>query len=329
MSKKLIWDYDYIKYSIGAACEKRDIIVTHSSGIEEVFKTRTEFYGHWKKKEGGWLAEYNKSAKNKLTAEDFNIQDRQHPEPVEFCLSSVKSHIYNICEQLNINEYKGYVGKGDSWRVEASSILKYKGQRATMLKPIHLLAIEEYLIKHHDAEVVEWLEADDRCVMECYKNPNNVLVFVDKDYYGVNHMIGYNVNSKELMNTGSGLGELNNTPKGVKGWGRKFFYHQILSGDSSDNYCANSASDVRWGEMNSYNALKDCKTDKECWQNIADSYKTLYPEPKKITGWRGDEIEIDWLYVLQENTNLAHMLRWENDRVVVKELLENLDVRTD
>lgn len=326
IGKQLVWDYDYIKYSIGAACEKRDILVTHPSGIEEVFKTRTEFYGHWKKKEGGWLAEYNKSAKNKLTPDDFTIQDRQHPEPLEFCLSSVKNHIYNICEHLDVDNYKGYIGRGDSWRVEASTILKYKGQRANMLKPIHLKAIEEYLISRHDAEVVEVLESDDKCVMECYKNPENILIFIDKDYYGVNNLIGYNVNTKEIVNTGNGLGFLKSTSKGVKGEGRKFFYHQILSGDASDNYFANSASDVKWAEMSSYNALKDCKTDRECWQAIVDSYKILYPTPKVITGWRGDEIEIDWLYVLQENATMAHMLRKEDDRFSVKDVLAKLEI---
>ena len=33
-------------------------------------------------------------------------------------------------------------------------------------------------------EVVTGIENDDRCVMECYKKPNNILLIVDKDFYG-------------------------------------------------------------------------------------------------------------------------------------------------
>jgi len=325
--KQLIFDYDYIKYSVGSASEKRDILVTHPSGIEEVFKTRTEFYGHWKKKEGGWLGEYNKDKSSPLLAEEFTIVDRQHPEPIELCLASVRGHIYGICEKLDVLDYKGFVGSGDSWRVEASTILKYKGQRASVVRPVHLKAIEEYLISYHDAELITHLEADDKCVMKCYDNPNNILVFCDKDYYGVNRIHGYNINDHKDVYTGTGLGHLENTKKGVKGIGRKFFYHQILSGDSSDNYFANSASDVKWGDSSSYKALLDCKSDKECWQKIVECYKLLYPEPKEIIGWRGDTIKIDWLYVLQENATMAHMLRNENDSINVVKILDKLGVK--
>lgn len=329
MGKQLIWDYDYIKYSIGASCESRDIIVSHPSGIEEVFKTRTEFYGHWKKKEGGWLGEYNKSADRKLDASEFTIIDRQHPEPLEFCLSSVKSHIANICEKLGVNSYKGYIGRGDSWRVEASTILKYKGTRANMIKPVHLPAIEDYLIKQHGAEIVTFHEVDDRVVFDCHKNPDNILIFVDKDFFGVNDIIGYNVNSKEMVKTGRGLGALNETSTGIKGKGRKFFYHQILSGDASDNYFANSASDVKWGDASSFKALVNCKTDRECWQSIVNCYKAMYPSLKTIKGWRGNDIEINWLYVLQENATMAHMLRNPYDSLSVVDILEKLNVRID
>lgn len=73
------------------------------------------------------------------------------------------------------------------------------------------------------------------------------------------------------------------------------------------------------GEKSAYNALKDCKDDKELFQTSVDVFKTLYPEPKTVVGWRGDEILIDWKYVMQECFDMCHMLRWENDSV-------NLDV---
>jgi hypothetical protein len=55
-------------------------------------------------------------------------------------------------------------------------------------------------------------------------------------------------------------------------------------------------------------------------------FKELYPEPKIVTGWRGDKIEVDWLYVMQEMFTMAHMLRSENDSVDIKSVLDKLEV---
>ena len=65
-----------------------------------------------------------------------------------------------------------------------------------MLKPIYLNDVTEYIIEKYNAEVVTGIENDDRCVMECYKKPNNILLkFVDKDFYGAPVKF-YNVNTK-------------------------------------------------------------------------------------------------------------------------------------
>ena len=65
---------------------------------------------------------------------------------------------------------------------------------------------------------------------------------------------------------------------------------------------------------------------KEALQAVADSYKLLYPETKMFKGWRGDEFEIDWKYVFNENWDMARMLRWENDVVVGTDVMRSLNV---
>jgi hypothetical protein len=62
---------------------------------------------------------------------------------------------------------------------------------------------------------------------------------------------------------------------------------------------------------------------------LVKGYKTLYPAPKKIISWRGDEITVDWLYCLQENFTLAHMLRHRGDKIVVADLLKKLNINTE
>ena len=115
----------------------------------------------------------------------------------------------------------------------------------------------------------------------------------------------------------------------MRGTGLLFFYWQVASHDTIDNYAANSASEVSWGEMSAYRALVGCKTNTEALKALVGVYKTLYPEPKIVQGWRGDSIEVDWLYVLQENFDLARMLRWEHDELHVVDLLDAMGVDYD
>ena len=62
MSKKLaVFDMDYVAFQAAALSEERSVNVIHKqSGREMKFANRTEFYGNWRKKDGGWLAEKNK-----------------------------------------------------------------------------------------------------------------------------------------------------------------------------------------------------------------------------------------------------------------------------
>ena len=87
----------------------------------------------------------------------------------------------------------------------------------------------------------------------------------------------------------------------------------MCSGDASDNYKANCFSDTKWGDMSAYKALVDCETDEEALLAVIDVFKNLYPEPKVITGWRGNEILIDWYYVANEMFQMARMMRWVGD----------------
>lgn len=333
---RLVWDYDYMKYSIASVCEQRSIVVTHrKSGNQKEFPTRTEFYGHYLKKEGGWLAERNKERiaddKEPWTAEDFDISDKQVAEPVSHMNNIVKQHIAGIQKILGASSYYGYLGVGQSWRVEASTILEYKGNRVDTLKPLMLDEISDYLKRSHSAQDISGLEADDVVIIDCVKNPKLTLVGVDKDYYGCEPITLFNPDKMTEPLRIDGLGKLwieekkkqsGKVEKTVRGMGRKWFYFQVLSGDTSDNYCANSATATKWGDMSAYKLLDPCKDDAECWRTVIGAYKKLYPEPKEIVGWRGDKIKVNAKYVLAENCTMAYMLRSLTDRF-------NLDAELD
>lgn len=320
-----IIDADFIKYMAAACGEKRSIIVTNiHTGEEYTFKTRTEFYGRGKGKNGGWLAEYNLAKNLDLTFTDFDIKDVQTKLDFSNCTNVVDYQIRQGLAGIGTNKYKAFVGRGDSFRVERSTLLKYKGQRTTLLKPLYLTDVEEYLIEKYNAEIVTGIENDDRCVIECYKKPDNILLAAEKDFYSC-PVKYYNAAAKVGIINCDCFGKLAlNDKKEVKGYGRLHLYYQVCAGDKSDNYCANAASDVKWGEMSAYNALKDCKNDKEAWLAVEKVFKLLYPEPKQFTGWRGDTLHINWEYVMNECFDMARMWRFENDYVKASDVLNKM-----
>lgn len=326
-----VFDMDYIKYAVASAGETRSIKAYHPiDGTEWKAKSRTELWGHYLKKDKGLLAEHNKTNGTNYTADELVVIDIQEPEPIANVKHSAKSMFESVLYQLKTNKYKGFIGKGESWRVGRSTILEYKGNRKDVLKPLLLDEISDYLTRKYNCEVVEGLECDDRVVMESFNKPDHCVIGIDKDYAG-SPVNWFNPNKPEyaVVNCNK-LGELFLDDKGkVRGFGRMFLYHQILSGDSSDNYAANSASKLDWGEKSSYKLLKDCKTDKAAFEALKKGYQLIYPEPVQIKGWRGVMLEVDWKYVFDENWTMAKMLRWEGDVTVGTTVMQKLGVNID
>lgn len=324
----LIFDMDFVKFEAACLAEKRSIVVTHkSSGRQKEFDTRTEFWGRsWKKKDGGWLAEQNIGRTTPWLPEDFIIEDKQEIISEALGKRIARNRIDSICAKLEDNDYRGYIGRGKSFREDISTIIQYKSNRIDAIRPLLLNDMAEYLVKRHNCVFVEGLESDDHVIIDWYKNKKATVVALDKDARGCE----INLFDPDTMDSPlriRGLGGLwINGKKEVKGQGRMWCYFQCLSADNSDCYSANSASDVRWGPKSAYNLLAPCKTDKECFEALVKGYKTLYPEKKTIKGWRGDEIEIDWLYVFNENFQLCRMRRWEGDEFHVKTVLDKLKI---
>ncbi|ANA49344.1 hypothetical protein PMW_219 [Pseudomonas phage phiPMW] len=323
-------DLDPIKYAVASVGEKKSIIVTNRATLEShKFKTRTEFWGHWKKKAGGKLAEWNAELSDdaKLMPEDFDITDVVEPGPIEHVLHTAKNFTDDILRESGCKTYSALIGSGDSWRVDASTLLKYKGNRDEVVKPYHYDAVVEYLTTRYNAEKVVGLEVDDRLVIDTYGKKGAFAIAKEKDIYSsAMYFFDYTKPEKGIQN-GNVFGELYlNDKKEVKGIGRKHFMWQVCSQDDSDNYKANCFSDIEWGAMSAYKALEAAQNDKELFTAAYDVFKHLYPEKRIVTGWRGDEIEIDALYVFQEMFTMAWMLRHENDKPNVRETLTKMGI---
>lgn len=323
-----ILDLDYVKYASASVGEKRSIVVTHkSSGREKEFNTRTEFYGRDKAKSGGWLGELNAKRESPFAIDEFDIVDRQVAEPIDHVLQIAKTQVEGDLKRLGTNKYKAFLGKGDSFRVDLSTLKKYKDNRKDMLRPLHMDAVTEYLERKFKAEIVTGIEADDRCVIEAYNNPNAVIQGLDKDYYG-QPVKFFNVNRPdEGIQDCNQFGSLWLDDKGdVRGIGRMHLYWQMASNDTSDNYAANCFSEIKWAGKSAYKSLVEAKTDTEAWGKLKGIFQYLYPEEKTVLGWRNDPIDITWDYVLNEMFVMARMLRFEGENLNAYDVMDKLGV---
>lgn len=320
-------DLDAIKYICASVGQKTSIrAIQKTTGDEFLFKTRTEMYGRSKTKIGGWLETYNKEKDLDLVPYDFTIEDIVVPEPLPAVLHTVKTTVERIVYESKVDNWKGFLGEGDSFRVELSTLKKYKGERPDT-KPFHFENVVEYLKTKYNPEITTHYETDDKLIMLANKKKDIVIMGNDKDYktHDVNF---YDINKPDdgIIDC-SGLGELWLDVKGnVRGKGRLFKYFQIISEDAVDNYKANCFSDIAWGEKSAYKVLKDCINDGQAFEVMLETFQHLYSEPKKVIGWRQEEIEIDAMYVFQEMMNMAHLHRWENDFVNVKDCLDRFGI---
>lgn len=322
---KLVYDYDWVLFKACCAAEHRFVKVTVlKSGEEHIFKNRTEVYGNWRTKNSAWLAEQN------LDISDIVIEDQVEAEPLSNALQIIKNIIKEVNSRFSTESYYGYVSGDGNYRKDLCTLLPYKGQRETFISPVHLKEAKKYLIENHHAKTSGYYESDDCLVMDMYSTlqQDEILIGVvnEKDYRGCDGN-WYLYDAQELLNV-DGLGSLYRDSKGnVKGTGRLFKYFQVCWQDTADNYAANCFSDSKNGQVLVYNLLKDCKTDKEAFEAMVKHFMYLYPEEKVVEGCKG-LIPIDWFYVMQEQFNMAHLLRYEGDRIKVNDVLNKLGVTT-
>lgn len=322
-------DLDAFKYAAAYVGEKKSIIAHHKTeGWTQPAKSRTEFWGHWKKKAGGWLAKENEGRESPWLPDEFEIEDVSVPEPIQNVLHTAKVMVDDALHESGAQTYEMYLGKGDSFRVELSTLQKYKGERDNVVKPYHLDEVTDYLQRRYNAETITGIEADDMCVIRAYRQPERFVLGEDKDYWGspvnfrdINRLHRGTVNCNKL-------GHLFLDSRGdVRGEGRLHLYYQIISEDAVDCYKANYHSDLDWGSKSAFKVLEGLSSDKQCFQAMVDTFKKLYPNPKTVKGWRGDDLDIDWLYVMQEMANMAIMKRFETEEPIdMLTVIKNLGV---
>lgn len=309
-------DGDLLAFKASAANETRSIEVTHvPTGRIKVFKHRTEF------KETIDLEKFP------LTA--FVINDKQETADLSYALHTVKKMIEGICKTCKTDQYEIYLSGADNFRDTLPLPSRYKGNRDGLMRPLQLTEVKDYLINVHKAEVVVG-EADDKISIRQYEGVKSKTKIIgcstDKDSLGTDGWI-YNWDTMEKPMLVKGLGELHIDEKGkVRGHGSKWKYLQWIVGDQIDGLNPCELAKVKFGEKSGYKALVDLQTEKECWQAVHDLYLKWYPESIEYIDQNGAKCCADYLDIAQVYWDGIHMLRWEGDRVNVREVMQKMGI---
>lgn len=320
----LVIDGDEVAYTVAAACEERGIRVTNTiSSGEATFKTRTK------------MKDFLKGVD--MPDDLYSIEDTQIAEPLANALSTVKSKLVNLKEKFKTEQMELYISGDNNFRLSLPLPEQYKSGRKDTMRPLLLSEIKDYLIKYHKAVVVDGDEADAALttrMWDGYKSKQKIIaVTVDKDARGSAGWL-YNPDKDELIYN-DGYGDLYLNDKGdVKGNGRVWFYYQLLMGDwGTDTYCPRRIAKAitgklpKWGEKTCYDYLSQATYDGEALKLIHDKYLEWFGVDEfSYTAWDGSTFKGNYLEALQMIVDCAHMARWKDDRVNVKELLTKFGI---
>lgn len=163
--------------------------------------------------------------------------------------------LFEVSWGIEEDNYQVFLtGKGN-FRFDIAVTHPYKGNRKDIEKPEHLGVLRSHLVDNWGAIVSEGEEADDLLgIWSTDYGPNAVVVSIDKD------MLQLPCNHYEPRK------QIHRTVSDFEGL--KFFYTQLLTGDTVDNIKGCKGI----GPVKAKAILSDCKTEKELYKQCLLTY---------------------------------------------------------
>lgn len=221
----------------------------------------------------GWSSEFTDKETGEKILFDFEYCQELLDKKIELIVDEVGSTkppiiFLSDSEWLSKKLKRKFI---PGFRYSIAKSKPYKGNRKNP-KPFHFYNIIAYLMAKYSVVVSsDGLEADDEMVIYQVKNNNTIICSRDKDlricpgwHYswecGKQASIGP-VETNEL-------GWLEDTERGVIGYGLMFFYYQLLVGDSADNI----PGCPKVGKVKAFKLLTETETDDHL-KLVKDEYK--------------------------------------------------------
>ncbi|UMO76459.1 putative exonuclease [Pseudomonas phage BroderSalsa] len=232
--------------------------------------------------------------------------DRPWPDQDVYAL--VDKRITDIIERVGADAYEVYLTGPGNYRVDVAKTKPYKGQRVGLEKPYHWETVSRRLKEHWGAITFNGIEADDWLgIRGTEEGLNYTACSRDKDIRQVGSCYHYSWPCGESQpELGpfkvDGLGDVTATfkwygqKKPTKSWkiegnGSKFFWGQLLCGDSVDNIPGCKGV----GPSKIPDLFSGCVTDEDFFKACVYQYQRTY----------GDS----WPDVLTEQARLLFLIR--------------------
>jgi hypothetical protein len=228
----------------------------------------------------------------------------------DWVASTLHDRIDDICEAVGATEEPIIFITGDrkllreefrpNFRIDRSVSKPYKGTRIQD-RPFHYDNLTVYLLSKFQTRVANGIEADDLISIEQYSRlsqRDTIICTRDKDlrqcpglHYGWE--CGKQPEFGPVEYDDFGTISLVKLPSGNKlvGGGKKFFFSQLLTGDTVDNIGGLDKT----GPVKAYNALSEARDEEECRTIVRDMYQSAYPDK--------------WLQYLQEQSDLLWIIK--------------------
>lgn len=211
---------------------------------------------------------------------------------------------------------------------------EYQGNRKGKAKPRFLHMIRDYMATEHDAIMAREYEADDSMAMAVHQarlagTPElAVIATKDKDLKMIPGL-QLDWDTGELNDTKDDFGfiEIKETKSGTKkvtGRGYKFFFAQLLMGDTADNIQGIPKVVVdgklkACGPVLTYNLLKDTTSVKECFDLVVDLFRKTgekqpyihweTKEPVSANKVIVSEMKLLWMRRVNDENDVLHFLK--------------------
>ncbi len=186
----------------------------------------------------------------------FATQDKL-PKDAEEKFETLLDYILEQCLDFPTpDQYTVFLtGKGN-FRFDVAKSHIYKGNRKNVDKPIHLSHVRQYAIEKFNAVVSEGEEADDLIAIAATEiGPDAIVASIDKDMLQIPcRHFNFGRNEWSVVDEWNGL---------------KFFYTQILTGDTADNIIGL----YKVGPKTAEKMLSGADTEQEMFKRCVDAYE--------------------------------------------------------
>lgn len=268
--------------------------------------------------ECSYAGQYKDEETGELVMSDFeNVKDvleQRIREIEEACWSTEPSVLYFTADERlvkSVNRERKRNGEEPlvfkpNFRFEVATTTPYKQRKG--VRPLHYYNLRAYCLHTRPCVVAFGMEADDKLAIDQdVEGLSTVICSRDKDLRQVEGLIySWECGAQPAWGPKrvEGIGELVLSDKGkLSGWGLKFFYAQLIMGDSVDSI----PGLPRGGPALAYKTLSECETEEAMYRAVAALY-----EAKVGEAWPTYLLEqARLLWMIREVTDDGEPVMWE------------------